>query len=86
MDQLKPYNITILGSGGGVAKAILSIFNQSVVDKNDPIHQILMNTKFYLIDMKQKNMEYYTKLFPNLKDKLNLLQFDLNEVNKLKNI
>ena len=84
MNQLKPYTITILGSGGGVAKAILSIFNQSVVDKNDPIHQILINTKLYLIDMKQKNMEYYTNLFPNLKDKLNLLQFDLNEVNKLK--
>ncbi|MFY4776172.1 S-adenosylmethionine decarboxylase related protein [Metabacillus sp. RGM 3146] len=84
MDQLKPYTITILGSGGSVAKAILSIFNQSFIDKNDPIHQILINTKLYLIDIKQKNMEYYTKLFPNLKDKLNLLQFDLSEVNKFK--
>ena len=58
MDQLKPYNITILGSGGGVAKAILAILNQSVLDKNDPIYQILINTKLHLIDIKPKNKEY----------------------------
>ncbi len=32
--------ITILGSGGGVAKSILSILNKSVLDVDDPIHHI----------------------------------------------
>lgn len=37
----KPSTFTILGSSGGVAKAVLAILNQSVQDKNDPIHPIL---------------------------------------------
>lgn len=80
MNKRNPYSITILGSSGGVAKAILSIFNRSVQDKRDPLHHILMNAKFHLIDLYQQTIEYYTSLFPNLKDKLNLLQFDLGDV------
>ena len=37
-------SITILGSGGGVAKAILSILNQAVQDKNDPLHGLLQKS------------------------------------------
>ena len=47
--------ITFLGSSGGVAKAVLSIFNKAVQDKNDPIHQVIKNARFHLIDMKQKD-------------------------------
>jgi homospermidine synthase len=84
MDQI-PFSITILGSAGGVAKSILSILNRSVIDKNDPIHSILVDTKLHLIDINQKEIAYYTRLFPNLKDKLNLLQMDLNVVSQFYN-
>jgi homospermidine synthase len=78
-----PFSITILGSAGGVAKSLLSILNQSAVDKNDSIHSILIDTKLHLIDNKQKEMVYYSQLFPNLKDNINLLQFDLNDVSQM---
>ncbi|MDN4494112.1 S-adenosylmethionine decarboxylase related protein [Ureibacillus aquaedulcis] len=83
MELLKQYTITILGSMGGVAKSILSILNHSAIDKNDPIHHVITNTKFYLIDINQGSMDYYNKLFPNLIGKLTLLQFDLSDTAKL---
>ena len=43
------WNWSILGSAGGVAKAILSILNKSAQDKNDPIHSFIVNVKFHLI-------------------------------------
>lgn len=82
MEQLNQYTITILGSVGGVAKSILSIFNHSVSDKNDPLHHVMKNSKIFLIDIKQKTMDYYNHLFPNLTDQLTLLQFDLNDTAK----
>jgi homospermidine synthase len=80
-----PFSITILGSGGGVAKSILSILNRSAIDKNDPIHSIIADTNLHLIDHHQKEIAYYTQLCPNLKDNLNLLQFDLNDVSQFYN-
>lgn len=80
-----PFSITILGSAGGVAKSILAILNRAVLDKNDPMHPILVNTHLHLIDLNQKEMDYYTQLFPNLKDNLNLMQFDLNDASQLYN-
>ncbi|MDG4657267.1 S-adenosylmethionine decarboxylase related protein [Ectobacillus antri] len=76
------YAITILGSGGGVAKSVLSILNRSIIDKQDPLHHILSHTIFYLIDINQKPIDYYAQLFPNLKDNLILLEFDLQDNNK----
>jgi homospermidine synthase len=72
-------SITILGSAGGVAKAILAILNQAVQDKSDPIYHIISKANFYLIDINQKEITYYNNLFPNLKGKINLLQFDLKD-------
>jgi homospermidine synthase len=71
-------NYSVLGSAGGVAKAILSILNKSALDKNDHIHPFIVNSKFHLIDKKQKDTEYYKTLFPNLKNNLYTYNFDLN--------
>lgn len=71
--------ITILGSAGGVAKSILSILNKSVDDKKDPIYNFINNSKIHLIDYKQKKETYYNRLFPNLKDRFELHQFDLKD-------
>ena len=71
--------ITILGSGGGVAKSILSILNKSVHDVDDPINHIITTSKIHLIDIIQKEEDYYHSLFPNLKDHIVLHQFDLKD-------
>ncbi|MEK4485586.1 S-adenosylmethionine decarboxylase related protein [Psychrobacillus sp. FSL H8-0484] len=71
--------ITILGSAGGVAKSILSILNKSVLDEKDPIYPIIHKSKIHLIDYKQKKKTYYISLFPNLKDQIELHQFDLKD-------
>jgi homospermidine synthase len=75
-----PFSITILGSAGGVAKSILSILNRSVIDKKDPIHSILVDATLHLIDINQKEKDYYIEICPNLINNLNLLKFDLNDV------
>ncbi|MFC0216607.1 S-adenosylmethionine decarboxylase related protein [Paenibacillus chartarius] len=69
--------ITILGSGGGVAKAVLAILNKSAADVNDPIHSKIKHAIIHLIDIKQKKLAYYRKYCPNLAGKLVLHEFDL---------
>lgn len=79
-NRTSPFSISVLGSGGGVAKAVLAILNKSVNDKNDPIYPIIKNSQLHLIDINQKNEEYYHQLFPNLTDKIKLYQLDLMDV------
>lgn len=76
--------ISILGSSGGVAKSVLSILNKAVQDKNDPIYSLVCNCQFHLIDSKQKNMEYFERWFPNIKNKITLHEFNLIDTNKFK--
>jgi S-adenosylmethionine/arginine decarboxylase-like enzyme len=74
--------ISILGSSGGVAKSVLSILNRACVDKIDPINAFICSCKLHLIDLKQNDIEYYEKRFPNLKDKISLYEFDLNNTER----
>lgn len=76
--------LSILGSGGGVAKSVLSILNKAVEDKNDPIYSLIYSCNLHLIDCKQKDMNYYEKWFPNLKDKISLYELDLKNTDKFK--
>lgn len=71
--------ISVLGSSGGVAKAILSIFNRSIQDHNDPINSFLQDCQIHLIDLKQKDMLYYQHSFPALRERFSLHEFDLND-------
>ncbi|GEM_PF-445833 len=70
--------ITILGSNGGVANAILSILNNSCEDLNDPIHTFISNCKLNLVDIKQNTIKHYAEKYPNLKNKILLYEFDVN--------
>lgn len=76
--------ISILGSGGGVAKAVLAILNQSLQDPNDPIHSFINGCHIHLIDKDQKKMEYYEPFIPHLKHAVSLHQFDLNNLNRFR--
>ncbi|MGO4548079.1 hypothetical protein AB4Z29_25160 [Paenibacillus sp. 2TAB23] len=58
MDNQK-INLTILGCAGGVVKSILSLFDKSFEDVNDPIHTFISSMNLHLVDQNQKKMEYY---------------------------
>ena len=75
--------ITILGSMGGVAKAVLSILNKTVRDKYDPINPIIENSRIHLIDKKQADKKTFEHLFPHLKNRLVFHQFDVSDQEKL---
>lgn len=75
-----PIVISILGSSGGVAKAILSILNKSAEDIHDPIHSIMKHSTLHLIDLKQKHPDYYRAFMPSLLKNAALHQFDLNQL------
>ncbi|MEH7014236.1 S-adenosylmethionine decarboxylase related protein [Neobacillus niacini] len=77
--------ISILGSAGGVAKSVLSILNKSVIDTKDPIHRIIADSKIHLIDLNQKDTQYYQNLFPHLKNQIVIHQFDLKDTEHVKN-
>lgn len=78
------FSITILGSGGGLAKSILAILNQSAQDKNDPIFHIIHTSKFHFIDNKQKELDYYHCVAPNLKDQIYLYHLDLSDLDRFR--
>ncbi|KRE97749.1 S-adenosylmethionine decarboxylase related protein [Paenibacillus sp. Soil766] len=79
-----PCSITILGSSGGVAKAVLAILNQSVQDKNDPIYPIISHSQLHLIDIYQKDKAYFDQLFPHLSGLIKLHQLDLKNVSNFR--
>ncbi|GGI11671.1 saccharopine dehydrogenase NADP-binding domain-containing protein [Gottfriedia solisilvae] len=76
--------ITILGSSGGVAKSILAILNHSANDASDPVHNLIRHSKIHLIDVKQKENNYYNKLFSNLENQFIIHQFDLKDTERFK--
>lgn len=76
--------ISVLGSSGGVAKALLSILNRTIQDQNDPIHSFIKDSQIHLIDLKQRDESYYKQLFPALISQASLHQFDANKTNVLK--
>lgn len=80
-NQTNPFSISVLGSSGGVAKAVLAILNKSVTDKNDPISPLVKHSHLHLIDINQKSEEYYNDLFPNLFGNITLYQLDLMDIN-----
>ncbi|WHX98208.1 S-adenosylmethionine decarboxylase related protein [Neobacillus sp. DY30] len=77
--------ISIFGSAGGVAKSVLSILNHSASDTKDPIHHLITNSPIHLIDLKQKEPQYYQNLFPHLTNQIHCHQFDLKDKAQVKN-
>lgn len=76
--------LTLLGSAGGVAKAVLSILQRAAQDGDDPIHGWMKRCRIHLVDYRQKSKAYYSNLFPHLKKQFVLHQFDLSDLPKLR--
>ncbi|RFT61941.1 S-adenosylmethionine decarboxylase related protein [Bacillus clarus] len=71
--------LSLLGSSGGVAKAILALLNQTAQDKKDPIYSYIKNCTIHLIDIDQKPLSYYARFCNALQNKLVLHEFDLSD-------
>lgn len=69
--------ITILGSAGGVARAVLAVLNRAAADVNDPLHSIVSQCQLHLVDRKRKPDSYYRKLLPALGRQFAVHQFNL---------
>jgi len=80
-----PFVITVLGSSGGVARALLTLFEHSLPDEQAPLHSVIANSKIHGIDRDQKPRSYYRNFAPNLTDaRLKLHQLDLTDAESLK--
>lgn len=71
--------MTILGSAGGLARSLLALLNKASLDQHDPIHQKLSSSSIHLIDYKQRPLDYYQSICPNLIHRLTIHQIDLKD-------
>lgn len=76
--------ITILGSAGGVARAVLAVLSEAALDPGDPLHGFLYSSTVHLVDWEQMGKGYYQKLLPELKGRLHIHQFNLRNVPRLR--
>jgi homospermidine synthase len=76
--------ISVLGSAGGVARALLALLNQAAQDTNDPLFPALQHARLHLVDIKQQPREAYMRRYPNLAHRITLHQFDLNDHARLR--
>ncbi|MCM3631252.1 saccharopine dehydrogenase NADP-binding domain-containing protein [Paenibacillus glycanilyticus] len=74
--------LTILGSGGGVAKSVLAILDKAFQDPNDPLHSFIGQMDLHLVDKKQKDKSYYKLFIPHVG--FTLHQFDLGNMNRFR--
>ncbi|MWC27808.1 saccharopine dehydrogenase NADP-binding domain-containing protein [Paenibacillus sp. MMS18-CY102] len=79
-----PFAITVLGSSGGVARALLTLFEHSLLDEHSPLHACLANSRIHGIDREQKPRSYYRSFAPELSSRLKLHQLDLTDAESLK--
>ncbi|MBT2658056.1 S-adenosylmethionine decarboxylase related protein [Bacillus sp. ISL-18] len=77
--------LTILGSAGGLARSLLALLNKASLDQHDPIQQKLYNSTIHLIDYKQRPLDYYQRICPNLIHQLTIHQMDLKDTIILRN-
>lgn len=76
--------LTVLGSRGGVARAVLSLLNRAAQDTSDPIHSLISQCELHLIDRKRNGVSYYRNLFPSLWDRIHVHRFSSANIPRLK--
>jgi saccharopine dehydrogenase-like NADP-dependent oxidoreductase len=76
--------ITLLGSGGGVGKAVLALLEQVLQDAQAPLHQSLTDCTIHCIDAKPLQQDTFTPYCPQLASHLVLHQFDLQDTARFK--
>lgn len=76
--------ITLLGSGGGVGKAVLALLEQALRDAGAPLHQSLTGCIIHCIDAKPLQLADFSPYCPQLASHLVLHQFDLEDTSRFK--
>ncbi|WP_409296332.1 S-adenosylmethionine decarboxylase related protein [Peribacillus sp. SCS-26] len=76
--------ISIFGSAGGVARALLSLLNKSIKDSTNPLHKLIKQITLHLIDIEQKDIAYYNEICPNLINQIVLNQIDLTDLEEVR--
>ncbi|AEI45032.1 saccharopine dehydrogenase NADP-binding domain-containing protein [Paenibacillus mucilaginosus] len=76
-------HLTLLGSGGGVAKAVLGLLQAAAQTPGDPLQDLLSRSTLHLVDLQQKEPGYYSTLFPKLYPRLQLHEFDAMDTARL---
>ena len=76
--------ITILGSAGGVARAVLALLNKAAADTANPIHAVMRDCRLHLIDRRRKSDRYYRNLLPALCGRFTVHQFGLRNLSRFR--
>jgi saccharopine dehydrogenase-like NADP-dependent oxidoreductase len=76
--------ITLLGSGGGVGKAVLALLEQVLQDAQAPLHKSITGCTIHCIDAKPLQQDTFTPYCPQLASHLVLHQFDLQDTARFK--
>ncbi|XID96192.1 saccharopine dehydrogenase NADP-binding domain-containing protein [Paenibacillaceae bacterium WGS1546] len=76
--------VSLLGSSGGLANAVLALLDAAAADPTDPLHADLTAGEIHLIDKNQATIERYADRFPHLSSRIRLHQFDLRDIEAFK--
>jgi len=77
-------SITILGSSGGVARAVLSLLNHAAGDPQNPVHERLHNCDIHLVDRRRQRRRDMEQRVPHLSPRIRLHSFDLRDTSRLR--
>ncbi|GAB2693859.1 saccharopine dehydrogenase NADP-binding domain-containing protein [Paenibacillus thermoaerophilus] len=75
--------ITLLGSAGGVARAVLAVLDHASGTPDDPLHDKLSGSKLYLLDREARPKSYYARLLSRYPGKFGVLTLDLENRDQL---
>jgi len=74
-------SVTLLGSEGGLAQAVLALLNRAIADPADPLYGNLRNCRLYLIDIRSDPSSFsHAAKYPNLADRLEVHALDLRNL------
>ncbi len=79
-----PLSISVLGSAGGAARAVLALLNHAAQDADDPLYPVLQQAQLHLVDMKPQSRSDCMLRYPNLANRITLHRFDLNDRARLR--
>jgi len=76
--------VTLLGSGGGLAQAVLALLDKAVASEDDPLRDRLRSGVLHLIDVRPQRMEDFASRYPNLAPRIRLHKLDLRQTDAFK--
>ncbi|MCA0755354.1 saccharopine dehydrogenase NADP-binding domain-containing protein [Paenibacillus sp. N4] len=82
--EKQPVVMTLLGSGGGVGRAVLALLEQVVRDANAPLHAEIASCTIHCIDSKKVDMNEFASSYGQLSSRIVLHQFDLKDTRRFK--